>query len=92
VARPEKQRLASMEEALARLKDDPTHPIRVVVDGMEIELRRPANTNVIPGVADQAQLGDRMAEIGPWQGESTEEIVQILRDNRAGRGKLPDLL
>jgi hypothetical protein len=92
VAIPEKQRPTTLEEAVAQLKRDPAHPIRLVVDGMEIELRRPAEPGVIPGPADQSNLGDRMAAVGPWQGESTEEIIQILREARQGSRKLPDLL
>lgn len=78
---------------MAELKRDPAHPVRVVVDGIEIELRRPPEAGVIRGAVDQSNLGDRIAAIGPWQGESTDEVVEILR--RAGDDsarKLPDLL
>jgi len=92
VATPEKHRPTMLDQALAQLKRDPSHPIRLVVDGMEIELRRPTEPAMIPGPADQSNLGDRMAAIGPWQGESTEEIIQILRQARRGDGKLPELL
>ena len=34
---------------------------------------------IIPGVIDQSNLGDRLAAIGPWEGESTEELIEILR-------------
>ena len=74
-------------------KRDPAHPVRLVVDGIEIELRRPPESGVIQGAVDQSNLGDRIAAIGPWQGESTDELVEILRrggDDSAR--KLPDLL
>ena len=58
---------------MAELKLDPAHPVRLVVDGIEIELRRPPESGV-----DQSKLGDRIAAIGPWQGESTDELVEIL--------------
>ena len=48
---------------------------------------------MIQGAVDQSNLGDRIAAIGPWQGESTDELVEILRrggDDSAR--KLPDLL
>jgi hypothetical protein len=93
VARPEKHRPTTLEEAVAELKRDPAHPVRLVVDGIEIELRRPPESGVIPGAVDQSNLGDRIAAIGPWQGESTDELVEILRrggDDSAR--KLPDLL
>ncbi len=78
---------------MAELKRDPAHPVRLVVDGIEIEMRRPPTTDVIPGAVDQSNLGDRIAAIGPWQGESTDELVEILRRDREDNArKLPDLL
>jgi len=56
-------------------------------------LNVPPEARVIQGAVDQSNLGDRIAGIGPWQGESTDEVVEILR--RAcddGARKLPDLL
>jgi hypothetical protein len=93
VARPEKQRPKTLDEAVAELKRDPSHPIRLVVDGIEIEMRTPANADVILGALDQANLGDRIAAIGPWQGETTDEVIELLREGRDGAlRKLPDLL
>jgi hypothetical protein len=54
---------------------------------------RPPENGVIQGAVDQSNLGDRITAIGPWQGESTDELVEILRgggDDSAR--KLPDLL
>jgi hypothetical protein len=76
---------------VAELKRYPAHPVRLVVDGIEIELRRPPEASVIQGAVDQSNLGDRIAAIGPWQGDSTDELVEILRhggDDSAR--KLPD--
>ena len=42
--------------------------------------RRPRRIRTGPG------LGDRMAACGPWQGESTEEILRILHEGRHGPG------
>lgn len=78
---------------MAELKRNPAHSVRLVVDGIEIELRRPPAGGAIQGAVDQSNLGDRIAAIGPWQGESTDELVEILRrggDDSAR--KLPDLL
>jgi hypothetical protein len=36
----EKHRPTTLEEAVAELNRDPAHPVRLVVDGIEIELRR----------------------------------------------------
>ena len=93
VARPEKHRPMTVEEAVAALKRDPTHPVRLTLDGIEVELRRSPETEIIRGVSDQSNLGDRIAAIGPWQGESTEELIELLRRGRdANVPKLPDLL
>jgi len=92
VARPEKHRPTTVEEAVAALKRDPTHPVRLMLDGIEVELRRSPETGIIQGVNDQSNLGDRIAAIGPWQGESTEELIEILRSGRdESVPKLPDL-
>ena len=80
-------------EAVAELKRDPAHPVRLIVDGIEIELRRPPESGVIQGAVDQSNLGDRIAAIGPWQGESTDELVEILRRGGDDTARnLPDLL
>ena len=64
---------------MAQLKRDPAHPVRLMLDGIEVELRRLPETVIIQGVTDQSNLGDRLAAIGPWEGESTEELIEILR-------------
>ena len=76
---------------MADLKRDPAHPVRLVVDNIEIELRRLPESGVIRGAVDQSNLGDRIAALGPWQGESTDELVEILRRGDDSARKLPDL-
>lgn len=84
---------AQKTQTVAALKRDPTHPVRLMLDGIEVELRRSPETGIIQGVNDQSNLGDRIAAIGPWQGESTEELIEILRSGRdESVPKLPDLL
>ena len=92
MARPENNRPTTLKEAVAELKREPAHPVRLVVDGIDIELRRLPESGVIQGAVDQSDLGDRIAAIGPWQGESTDELVEILRrgGNESARN-LPDL-
>ena len=89
----ETHRPTTLEEAVAELKRDPADPVRLVVEGMEIELWRPPESGVIQGAVDQSNLGDRIAAIGPWQGGSTDELVEILRRGRDDSArKPPDLL
>jgi hypothetical protein len=52
-----------------------------------------ASAGAIPGALDQANLGDRIAAIGPWQGETTDEVIELLREGRdETHRKLPDLV
>jgi hypothetical protein len=72
----------TLEEALMALKHDPSHPVRAHVDDLDVELRAvPHRRRQGPG------LGTRMAALGPWQGESTEEIIRILREGREAGGR-----
>lgn len=73
---------ATIEEALEKLKRDPSQPVRAHVDDLDVELRAvPRRRRQGPG------LGTRMAALGPWQGESTEEIIRILREGREAGGR-----
>jgi hypothetical protein len=72
----------TLEEALMALKHDPSRPVRAHVDDLDVELRAvPHRRRQGPG------LGTRMAALGPWQGESTEEIIRILREGREAGGR-----
>lgn len=73
---------ATIEEALEKLKRDPSQPVRAHVDDLDVEVRAvPHRRPRGPG------LGTRMAALGPWQGESTEEIIRILREGREAGGR-----
>jgi hypothetical protein len=72
----------TLQEALARLKRDPIHPVRAHVDDLDVELRA-----VLSRRREGPGLGTRMAALGPWQGESTEEIIRILRQGREAGGR-----
>jgi hypothetical protein len=88
VARPVKHIPASLEEAVAELKRDPHRAVHARIDNLEVEIRvveTPAETGT--------GLGDRMAAAGPWQGETEEEILEILREaRRMGSSEDPPLL
>jgi hypothetical protein len=77
VARPEKQISASLEDAVAALKRDPRRPVHARVDNLDVEIRV---VEALPRPA--VGLGDRMAAGGPWQGETEEEILELLREAR----------
>ena len=81
MATPQTQIPKALEEALAKLRHDPSHPVRAHLDELDVELRA-----VPPSRRRGTGLGTRMAALGPWQGESTEEIIRILREGRASGG------
>lgn len=81
MATPGKQRQATLDEAVARLQRDPNHPVRARVGELDVEIRV-----ISGGQRDQTGLGDLMAAAGPWEGESTEELIRILREARDAGG------
>lgn len=76
MARPEKDRPGSLDEAVARLKRDPARPVQARIDDLDVELR------VVRTPAPELKLGDFLAGGGGWQGESAEELIGRLREAR----------
>jgi hypothetical protein len=74
VARPEKRIPASLEEAVAALKRDPQRPVHARVDNLDVEIRVLAAEKAVPT--------DIFAGVGPWQGESTDELLRVLHEAR----------
>jgi hypothetical protein len=77
----------TLEEALQQLREDPDHPVRARVEGMVVEVR------VVPEPPRGRSAADVFAEIGPWQGESTEEIMTFFAQARreGANRNVPDL-
>ena len=75
MAPPQTQMPKALEEALAKLGHDPSHPVRAHLDELDVELRAVEKPKM--------RLGDFMAEGGGWKGESAEEISRIIREARA---------
>lgn len=77
MATPQRRRPATLDEAVTALKRDPEHPVRARIGDLDVEIR------VVSGEGQvQVGLGDLMAAAGPWEGESTEELIRILREGR----------
>lgn len=74
MARPEKHIPASLEEAVAELKRDPRQLVHARVDNLDLEIRVVASETVTPG--------DLFEGVGPWQGQTTEELLRLLREAR----------
>jgi len=77
----------TLEEVVAQLKRDPAQPVRTKVDDLTIEVR------AVVEPEPSRTAADAFAEIGPWGGETTEEILQILAEARraGGRRSVPEL-
>lgn len=73
----------SLEEAVDRLRRDPVHPVEAVVGGLRIEVR----------VKAPCSAADLFRDVGPWEGETTEELLQRLAEERrrGGSGEPPAL-
>jgi len=73
----------TLEEAVEQLKRDPSTPVRAAVDGLTVEVR------AVPPVSGMESAADLLAAIGPWAGETTDEILAWLNAARTAGGKRP---
>jgi len=73
----------TLNEAIASLRRDPDHPVEADVGGMIVEIRaRP-----------KASAADVFDRLGPWEGESAQELLDLLEKARrsGGSGQPPAL-
>ena len=77
----------TLEEVVAQLKRDPGHPVRAKVGDLTIEVR------AVDGQGSGKSAADLFAALGPWAGESTEEILRVLAEARrsGGQRSVPEL-
>ena len=74
--------MKGIEEAVAALRRDPDQPVTAEIDGLVIELRHKANsTRRTRRTAD-----DVFREVGSWEGETYEEMTELLRASRQEGG------
>jgi hypothetical protein len=69
-----------IQAAVEELKRDPNRPVQAHVDNLDIELRALAPKE------RPADLGEFLADLGPWEGESLEELLARLREARETGG------
>jgi hypothetical protein len=86
----------SLDQALEALKRDPTHPVRARVDDeLTVEVRAVQETPAEPRALapGEKSAADVFHEIGPWEGESLEELLEFFAEarRRGGRRSVPDL-
>jgi hypothetical protein len=70
VAHPGKHIPLTMEDALAELKRDPSRPLRLAIDDVEVEMR------IVGGAAMKA--GADALNGATWHGETAAEAIQII--------------
>jgi hypothetical protein len=63
----------ALDQAVEALKRDPTRAVRARVGDMTVELR--AVPDSPPAVERSAD--DALREVGPWEGETYEELVAL---------------
>lgn len=73
----------SLEEAIQRLLRDPVHPVEAIVGDLRVEVR----------VKAPRSAAELFRELGPWEGESMEELWKRLAEERrrGGSGEPPVL-
>ena len=77
----------SLDRALIELKEHPDRSVRARLRGMEIEMR------IVQSPSSKKGLGDVLAALGPWEGETEEELSQLLNQARnAGSDADPPVL
>ena len=66
----------TIDEALQQLKREPGQPVRAMVEGLTVEVR------VVPELPVSRSAAALFAEIGPWEGETTDEMLEFLAEAR----------
>jgi hypothetical protein len=78
----------ALEQAVEALKRDPTHAVQARIGDMTVELRAVPDS---PNAAERS-AAEVLREIGPWEGESYEELVALFADVRRRTSRpVPDL-
>jgi hypothetical protein len=85
-----------LDQAVEALRRDPTQPVRARVDDdLTVEVRAvPAiDEGVRRLAAGEKSAADVFREIGPWEGETLEELLELLGDARreGGSRNVPEL-
>jgi len=77
----------TLEQVVEQLRRDPGQPVRTAVDGFMVEVR------AVSDVPAEQSAADAFSAIGPWAGETTEEILAILAAARhaSGQRTVPEL-
>ena len=72
--------LRSAEKAQAELQKSPNTPVRARLRELNVEIR------IVDRKQREQQLGDLLTSLGPWTGESAEELSLLLTKSRKEGG------
>jgi hypothetical protein len=86
VALAQKNPPMTLDEAVAEVRRDPLHSVHARIDGLEVELR------VVSADERPQATEDVLGGAGPWVGETTEEILQVMQEFRRDDGREPPRL
>jgi hypothetical protein len=70
----------NLEQAVAELRKHPAKTVKARCGDFAVELR------AISPPAVAGRLGDSLVALGPWEGETTEELMSRLRQAREAGG------
>ena len=77
-----------LDEAVAALKRDPSHPVLARVDGLTVELRAVEE----PGQVPRKSAAEVFREVGQWEGERGEELDALFAAVRQrSQRRVPDM-
>ena len=74
-----------LDAAVAALRKDPTKPVRAKVLDMTVELR------AVPDNAAETSAADAFREIGAWEGESAQDLIELLSAHRRNSRDISNL-
>ena len=69
-----------IEQAIEELRRAPAQTVVAEIDGLVVEMR----------CRGQRTADDIFEEVGTWEGESAEELREIIRDARVNSEEIPE--
>jgi hypothetical protein len=71
-----------LDQAVEALKLDPTHAVRARVDDLTVEIRAVPEGPTRPLAPGEKSAADVFREIGPWEGETLDELLAFFAEAR----------
>jgi len=82
-----------LDQAVEALKRDPTHAVRARVDDLTVEIRAVPEGPTRQLAPGEKSAADVFREIGPWEGETLDELLEFFAEarRRGGSRNVPGL-